>query len=94
MKISGEFPKISGVYDKNKKTDKVDKTYGVKSKKDMLSISSQAKDFQSVMKALKDVPDVRHDKVNEYKEKYEAGKYDVKGRQIADKILKSFDNKA
>jgi negative regulator of flagellin synthesis FlgM len=94
MKIWGEIPKILGVNTKHNSVNKVDKTSGVAAKKDVLSISNTAKDFQTVLKALKDVPDIRQDKVNEMVEKYESGKYDVGGRDIADKILKStFDKK-
>ena len=89
MKIWGEVPKISGVYDKHKSINKVDKASGVTSKKDVVSISNQAKDFQTVMKTLKDVPDIRKVKVSELADKYEAGNYDVSGSDIADKVLKS-----
>jgi len=89
MKIWGEIPKILGVYDRYKNVERVDKASGVNSKKDVLSISNQAKDFQTAIKAVKDVPDIRQDKVNEYMDKYQAGNYDVSGSDIADKILKS-----
>lgn len=95
MKIWGEIPKILGISNKYGNVNKVDKTSAVVSKKDAVSISSQAKDFQTVMRALKDVPDVRGEKVRDLSAKYEAGSYDVSGRDIADKIVKSvFDTKA
>jgi len=95
MKIWGDIPKVSGVYDKQKSLSKVDKASGVAAKKDVVSISNQAKDYQTVMKALKDVPDVRNDKVSELADKYESGNYDVKGDTVADKVLKSMlDKKA
>ncbi|MFZ5986023.1 MAG: flagellar biosynthesis anti-sigma factor FlgM [Bacillota bacterium] len=93
MKIWGEIPKVTGVYDKQKNVNKVDKTRNVASKKDVVSISNQAKDFQTVMKALRDVPDIRKDKVEGIKERYEAGDYEVKETDIADKILKSIADK-
>lgn len=93
MKIWGEIPKILGVYDKQKSIGKVDKTSGVASKKDVVSISNQAKDFQTVMKALKDVPDIRQDKVNELAEKYDSGTYNVTSNEVADKVLKSIIEK-
>jgi len=37
----------------------------VTGKKDVVSISNQAKDFQTAMKALKEIPDIRKDKVEE-----------------------------
>lgn len=93
MKIWGEIPKIFGIYDKQKNVNKVDKASGVAPKKDVVSISNQAKDFQTIMKAIKDVPEIRQDKVNEISEKYEAGNYNVSGDDVADKVLKSIVDK-
>lgn len=95
MRIPGDIPKITGVYDKQKNLGKVDRAYSVTSRKDVVSISGQAKDYQTVIKALREVPDIRQDKVNELAEKYQAGSYGVDGRDVADRILKStFDSKA
>ena len=59
--------------------------------KDEVSISSKAKDFSSVMKALKNVPDMREDKVVEFTKQMELGQYNRKGIDIADKILSNLD---
>lgn len=93
MKIWGEIPKVLGIYDKQKNVGKVDRAFGTTPKKDVLSISNQAKDYQTVVKALKDVPDIRTDIVNDLAEKYQAGNYDVSGRDIADKVVKSLLDK-
>ncbi|OPZ92905.1 MAG: Anti-sigma-28 factor, FlgM [Firmicutes bacterium ADurb.Bin419] len=93
MKIWGEIPKVAGVYSKQKRVGKVDDTGNVASKKDVLSISSRAKDYQTVMKALKETPDIREEKVRSLAEKYELGQYQVKDTDIADKILKSATDK-
>jgi len=55
----------------------------------VVSISNQAKDFQTAMKALKEIPDIRKDKVEELARKIESGTYKVSEEDIADKILKS-----
>ena len=95
MKIWGEIPKILGAYDKNKSVKRAEGASSVAARKDVVSISGPAKDFQAVMKAVKEIPDIRQDKVNEYVDKYEAGNYDVNGKDTADKILKSmFDSRA
>lgn len=95
MKIWGEIPKILGVSNRQKNVGKVDKTSGVASKKDVVSISNQAKDFQTINRALRDVPDIRQERVNELSKRYESGKYDVSGKDVADKIVNSaFDTKA
>lgn len=55
--------------------------------KDALSISSEAQDFQTALKAAKSTPDVRQDKVDELKNRFKAGSYEVNLSSIADKIL-------
>lgn len=86
MKIWGEIPKILGIYDKQKNAGKVDKAAGVTSKKDMLSISEQAKDYQTALKAVRDIPDIRADKIKELEAKYRSG-YTGSGSETAEKII-------
>jgi len=93
MKIWGEIPRISGVYGKHKKVAGSDKISGVSSKKDVLSISDKAKDFQTAMKALRNVPDVREDKIRELSGKFNSGNYDVNGKDVAERIVKSILDK-
>jgi negative regulator of flagellin synthesis FlgM len=89
MKISGDIYNVSKVYNKQKSVDKIEKASAVTSKKDVVSISNNAKDYQTVSKALKDVPDIRQSKVEEFKEAYMSGGYDVSGKEIVEKIEKS-----
>lgn len=93
LKIWGEVPRIPGIYNKNMKAGKIDKAPGTASKKDVLSISNTAKDYQTVIKALKGVPDIRQDKVNKLIEDYQSGNYDVSGKDIAERIVKSIIDK-
>lgn len=69
----------------------------VKGKKDELTISQKAMDYQIVgkgMKALSQIPDIREDKVNAIIEKMDKGLYDLDGKDVAEKILAgSFDKK-
>ncbi|MFV0519285.1 MAG: flagellar biosynthesis anti-sigma factor FlgM [Lachnospirales bacterium] len=62
-------------------------TSGTNVSKDAFSISSEAQDFQTAMKAAKSTPDVREDKVEEIKNKFKNGSYEVNLSSIADKIL-------
>jgi len=95
MRIPGDLSKINGVYGTQKNTGRIEKTGPVSSKKDVLSISNEAKDFQTVYKALKNVPDIRQNKVKELSERFEADSYNVTGRDVADKVIRSiFDKKA
>jgi negative regulator of flagellin synthesis FlgM len=94
MRIPSEISKISAIYGAQKKAGRVSKTGSVASKKDVLSISTEAKDYQTAYRALKDVPDVRTGKVAEILEKFESGRYNVSGRDVASKVIsKVFDKK-
>lgn len=95
MRIPGDISKITGIYGSQKSINRIGKTGSVASKKDVLSISDEAKDFQSVLKALREVPDVRRDKVDGILGRIESGQYSVSGHDVADRIVKNvFDKKA
>lgn len=95
MRIPGDIPKITGAYGTQKNAGRIGKVGSVASKKDVLSISNEAKDFQTVNKALKDVPDIRQSKVAELLGKLESGGYKVSGRDMVDKVVNTiFDKKA
>ncbi len=93
MKVWGDIPRVSEIYGKKQNVSKVNKANGVPNQKDDLSISSQAKDFQTVMKALKNVPDIRTDKVKNIEEKVDSGNYKVANKDIADKMIQVMTNK-
>lgn len=59
--------------------------------RDEVALSDTAKDFQTVYKALANVPDVREDKVNIIKEQMASGTYNVKASEVAEKMLSRFD---
>jgi len=88
MKIRGDNPKVFGIYNNNNITGKVVKKDIVASSKDEYKISGLAKDFQTVMKTLRNVPDIRKEKVNEISRKIEPGTYRVEAGDISDKIIK------
>ncbi len=95
MKISGDIYNVAKVYNKQKTIENIGKTNSVIAKKDVVSISNNAKDYQTVSKALKDVPDVRQNKVDEFSDIYRSGGYDVSGKEIIEKIGKAIlDKKA
>ncbi|MHB8064217.1 MAG: flagellar biosynthesis anti-sigma factor FlgM [Ruminiclostridium sp.] len=95
MKISGDIYNVAKVYNKQKSIEKIGRTNSILPKKDVISISSNAKDYQTVSKALKDVPDVRQSKVDEFADLYSSGGYDVSGKEIVEKIGKAIlDEKA
>ncbi|MBZ4647251.1 MAG: negative regulator of flagellin synthesis FlgM [Petroclostridium sp.] len=93
MRIPGDFSKIIGVYNKNKKIEKANNIQGVEGKKDTISISSQAKDYQLALKAVRQVPDIREEKVRELEQKYSSGTYNISSEDVADKIVSKFLDK-
>ena len=95
MRIPGDISKISGIYGTQKNIGRIGKTGSVEAKKDVLSISNEAKDFQTVYKALKETPDVRGAKVGDILNSLESGGYNVTGHDVASKVVNTvFDKKA
>ena len=93
MKIWGDIPKVSGVYGSTGKIGKIYRVDETAPKKDELTISGTAQDFNVVMKALRQVPDVRKDRVDEIAQKMERGEYKVKASEIAEKMIHARDIK-
>jgi len=90
MKINGNIEKIMRIYKKqpvqNKKANRVSKTETVH-KSDKIELSREAKDFQAALDAVKQIPDIRQDKVEEIKSKILTGAYNVSAEEVAGKIV-------
>lgn len=56
-------------------------------KKDQLEISAQAKHFQTALKAAKEAPDIRTEKVAKIKEQIDSGTYNVSAEAVAKKMM-------
>lgn len=54
---------------------------------DEVSISEKGKDVSEMTSTLKEMPDVRADKVAELKERIANGTYNISGKDIASKII-------
>ena len=82
------------VYNKNQGVKKVNPNK-VDKDSDEIKISSKAIDFQYALQKLKDVEDIRMDKVENIKEQIKSGIYEINGEKIAEKILETvyFDKK-
>lgn len=52
-----------------------------------VELSSRAKDFQKVREVLKKTPEVREEKVSELKAKIANGTYQVKSKDVAEKMV-------
>ena len=86
MRIDG-LPQVTGIYTNDKKVSRVENLNNVSEIKDNVKISEVGKDYAIAQKALKDIPDVRQDRIEEVKAKIEKGEENVKGEDIATKIL-------
>ena len=86
MSIWGDLPKVTGVYGYAGITEKLTRSQNTASRKDELTLSGSAMDFSIVMKALKDVPDIRKDKVDAISKKIESGEYSVPTEDVAARI--------
>lgn len=81
-------------YNKNTGVKKV-KSGNMSKDLDQVKISEKAMEFQFAMQKIKEIPDVRREKVDTIKKQIESGTYEVDGKKIAEKILESlyFDKK-
>lgn len=79
---------------KTQKSTTVENKKTIKSK-DVVDISSMAKDYQIAQKAVAQSPDIRMEKVENIKYSVESGNYNIGAKEIADKIVDNmFDTKA
>lgn len=91
----GAYNQISQIYgNQSVKKSYNSGTTGAASTTDQVSFSSVGKDMQTAKTALKEVPDVRQDKINALKESIANGTYQVSAESFADKLLAAFDEKA
>lgn len=87
MRINNN-PNINKILKKYKtNSKKVNKASKANMKKDQLSISNDARDFQVAMKAVRNTPELRQDKVDEIKQKIKDGKYNPSAKDVAKKMI-------
>lgn len=87
MKV-GQVPGSGGVYN-NQGVKKVESTRETQAKKDVVSISGSGQDYNTAMKAVNAVQDIRIEKVEELSAKVASGTYDVGGKEIIEKLAKN-----
>jgi negative regulator of flagellin synthesis FlgM len=87
MRIWGDNPKVFGIYSQQNPVGKTTAKDMVASRKDEYKISGQAKDFQTVIKALHNIPDIRQNIVQKISAKMEKGEYNVPANNISEKII-------
>ena len=53
-----------------------------------MDIAAKAREAARIMEEVKKLPDVREDLVLKFREAIESGTYDVKGSDVAEKLIK------
>ncbi|NLG53418.1 MAG: flagellar biosynthesis anti-sigma factor FlgM [Clostridiales bacterium] len=74
------------LYRQNPRTDKVRKE-GAPSVGDSVTLSETGNAFRDALKAVKDMPEIRADKVSELARRVKNNEYKTKTSDIADKII-------
>ena len=64
-----------------------------KSACDKISLSSQAEDYKTAMRAMQKTPDVRHDLVNSLRDMIVNGTYNVSAHDVAARIFHGLEDK-
>lgn len=75
------------VYNKNNGVNKAKDNN--KTKEDQINISDKAKEVQFGLSKLKDVEEIRTEKVETIKEQIKTGTYNIDGEKIAEKMLEN-----
>ena len=84
MKIN-KTNKIFQIYE-NMKNRRLNSNKNV-SKKDEFKASEKALDYQFAINKLKEVPEIRKERVERIKAQVQSGNYNVEGKKIAEKIV-------
>lgn len=92
MKISGIKDTTAQMIQQYQKNDAMrqesDKAVvGVAAPEEKVDLSTKARDVQSIKNALAGIPDIREEKVQELRNRIDAGTYNVSGEKIAGKIV-------
>lgn len=91
MKINNNnIRKMLKTYNTQPKDNKINKADRLK-KRDKIALSTKGKDYQMAMEAIKNVPDIRQDKVDEIKKKVNSGTYNIDAEEIAEKMINHID---
>lgn len=89
MIISGkQIQNILKTYSENKsvKNAKFEKV-GSAQQKDQVVLSSQAQEFAQTLQKIKNMPEVREDKVQEISERIHSGNYNISAQDVAEKMV-------
>ena len=84
----GSINQVAQMYQTQTKAAKPKASF--ESQMNAYSVSSTGKDYQVAKTALKAIPDVREDKVNDIKARIDNGTYDVSLDDFASKLISAY----
>lgn len=76
-----------------KQIEKTEKTGPAVMARDKIEISDQARDFQTAMKAFKELPEVREEKLDEIRSQMEKGEYKPSSEAVVGKLMDMLKSK-
>lgn len=82
------YSQVSQLYQASK-PKKVTKAAG-NTAADQYQVSRSGRDYQTAKNAVNEAPDVREDKVKEYRERLNSGTYNVSSQEIAEYMVSKF----
>jgi flagellar biosynthesis anti-sigma factor FlgM len=78
---------LSGLNEAQRVSAQPKTTPAPKERGDQVRISDRAKEFQHLSELVAQAPDVRADKVEKVQAAIKSGSYNVRGEQVADKLI-------
>lgn len=87
MRINGMIKAYDNFSVSKESAKKDENIKAAKSNGNVLSVSSEGKDYHAIRQALANTPDIREDKVASIKARMENGTYNVSSADVAKKIL-------
>lgn len=83
------YNQVAQIY-KSGKSAKTEKSYGIASGRDEVTISQAGYDYQIAKQAVAEASDIREDKVAQLKTRVESGNYKVDSGDFASKLLEKY----
>jgi negative regulator of flagellin synthesis FlgM len=84
------YNQVAQLYNREK-TQKVQSTKQLGSRRDEVQISSMGRDYQIAKQAVADASDIREDRVAQLKERLDSGNYNVDMNDFANKLLEKYN---
>jgi len=81
--------RISSIYSASSTQSQRQRVTREEEEKDIMTLSNQAKEFNTIFKTICATPDIREDKVQDIESRMSFGNYEVSSSDLANKILEN-----